>query len=307
MLANFLKKSTPAHFIYLILLLLVYFVLTVYPQFLTEFRWQLALEKFAFFWGFVFLLGVEVFVIKKNDLTKDSAYALYFAVLLLGTFNETFNSGGFLGASIFLTLAMRKVFSLKSQRQTLAKTFDAGLWIAVAFLYFNWSVLFLIVLYGGLFNYRLLNWRTVLTPLLGMSSVVLIFFTYHLMFDSLSVFNEVFNFDYSWGFVSISTLKLAIPCGFYLLIVLFGSAVLIPRVITGSNIFKRSWKTLMLQLLVGVAIMLLSPIKNGSTVYFLLLPLPVICTNYLETLHSKWIKNAILFLAFGISIGVYFL
>ena len=74
MLANFLRKSTPAHFIYLILLLLAYFVLTVYPEFINGFHVGLGLQKLAFFLGLVFLLAVEVFVIRKNDLTKDSKH-----------------------------------------------------------------------------------------------------------------------------------------------------------------------------------------------------------------------------------------
>ena len=307
MLANFLRKSTPAHFIYLILLLLAYFVLTIYPEFLSDFKVGLGLKKLAFFLGLVFLLGVEVFVIRKNELTKDSAYGLYFAVLLLGSFNATFTNDAFMLATLFLLLASRKIYSLKSHKRTLAKVFDASLWIAVAFLYFNWSALFLIVLYGGLLNFRLLNWRTVLTPLLGIGSVMLIFFTYHLMFDSMPAFYEAFNFEYALSLEAFNDITLAIPLVFYMVLALLGMVVLIPKVLSGSNDFTRSWNTLILQFIIGVFIMIITPIKNGGSIYFVLLPLPIICTNYLEILNSKWVKNIILYLALLISFLPYLL
>ncbi len=307
MLANFLRKSTPAHFIYLILLLLVYFIWTVYPEFLSQFKVGLGLHKLAFFLGLIFLLGVEVFVIRKNDLTKDSAYALYFAVLLLGSFNATFTNDAYMVAAIFLLLASRKIYSLKSHKRTIAKVFDASLWLGVGFLYFNWTLLFVIVLYGALINFRLLNWRTVLTPVLGLGTVIAIFFSYHFLFDSLPVFYEVFKFDYAIGLGAFNNIRLAVPLIFYIGIALLAMIVLVPKVIAGSNDFTRSWNTLILQFLIGILIMILTPVKNGASIYFVLMPLPIICTNYLELLNSKWIKNAILYLALLISFLPYFL
>lgn len=307
MLANFLRKSTPAHFIYLILLLLAYFIAAIYPEFLEGFSLVLLLQKTAFFIVLVFLLSIEVFVIRKNELTKDSAYALYFSVLLLGSFNEVFKSEAFLGAALFLMLASRKIYSLRSNKRIIAKVFDASLWISVAFLYYNWAVLFLLVLFGGIINFRLLNWRTVFTPFFGVGSVLVIFFSYHLLFDSLPVFYETFAFDYSVNLDAFNEFRLAVPLIFYMGMALLAMIVLVPRVIAGSNSFTRSWNTLILQFLIGIAIMVLTPVKNGASIFFVLMPLPIICTNYLELINSKWIKNAILYMALIISLGSYFL
>jgi len=307
MLANFLRKSTPAHFIYLILLLLAYFTATNYEQFTAEIDLGIVLQKLTFFIVLVFLLSIEVFVIRKNELTKDSAYTLYFALLLLASFNEAFKSEAFLGAALFLMFASRKIYSLRSNKRIIAKVFDASLWIAVAFMYYNWTILFSILLYGALFNFRLLNWRTVLTPFIGWSTVIAIFFSYHLLFDSLPIFYEAFIFDYSIGLDAFNEIRLAVPLLFYIGMAFLAIIVLIPKVIAGSNNFSRSWNTLILQFVVGIIIMLVTPDKNGASIYFVLMPLPIICTNYLELLHSKWIKNAILYAALLISFLPYFL
>lgn len=307
MLANFLKKSTPAHFIYLILLLLAFFVLASYSQFTDGFEVGLGVKKLAFFLGIVFLLLVDMFVIRKNDLTKDSAFALYFAILLLASFSATFENETYLLANIFLLFASRKIYSLKNYKRTIAKVFDAGLWIGVAFLYFEWSLLFMIVLYGGLVNFRLVNWRTLLTPFLGFGTVFVVFYTYHLMFGSLPIFYQAFEFEYVFSLEAFYTVKLALPLFFYIGLAFFSMLVLVPKVLAGSNNFTRSWNTLVLQFLIGAFIMVLTPIKNGASIYFVLLPLPVICTNYMETLNSKWIKNGILYVALLISILTYFL
>ena len=307
MLANFLKKSTPAHFIYLILLLLLYFLFTVSPEFESEFKFALVFEKLAYFLVLIFLLSVEVFVIKKNDLTKDSAYGLYFAVLLLGSFNATLTHSNYLFATIFLLLASRKIYSLRSHKSTIAKVFDASLWIGVGFLYFNWTALFLLVLYGALFNFRLFNWRTLLTPVLGFGTVILIFFSYHLWFDSLIVFYKAFSFDYAISLPSLYQLRFSIPLVFYMVLVFISMVVLVPRIGTIGSMFARSWKTLVLQLLIGIIIVVITPFKNGASILFVLMPLPIICTNYLMVLKSKYIKNLILYVALLISLVPYLL
>lgn len=307
MLANFLKKSTPAHFIYLILLLLMYFVFAALPEFETEFTFTKLFEKLAYFLGLVFLLSVEVFVIRKNDLTKDSAYGLYFAVLLLGSFKATFTHSSYLFATIFLLLASRKIYSLKSHKSTIAKIFDASLWIGVGFLYFNWVALFLIVLYVALFNYRLLNWRNFVTPVLGFGTVVLIFFSYHLWFDSLNIFYKAFAFDSNMDLPALYQLKFSIPLIFYLILALISLFVLVPRIGAIGSTFARSWKTLVLQLVIGIIIVVITPFKNGASMLFVLLPLPIICTNFLMVLKSKWIKNLILYVALLVSLLPYIL
>lgn len=307
MLANFLRKSTPAHFIYLIVLLLAYFVLTVYPEFSAGFQLGLVLEKLTFFTGLVFLLAVTVFVIRKNELSKDSAYALFFSVVLLGSFNESLKNDSFLIAAIFILLASRKIYSLKNYKRTLAKVFDASLWLAVGFLYFEWTALFLIVLYGGLFNFKLLDWRTVLTPILGFGSVIFIFFTYHFLFSNTTEFYEIFNFEYALNLEAFKSVKLAMPLIFYVGMAFLAMVVLIPKVLAGSNNFTRSWNTLVLQFLIGILIIVITPNKNGSSIYFVLLPLPIIFANYLEILNSKWVKNILLYAALLISLLPYLL
>lgn len=307
MLANFLKKSTPAHFIYLILLLLLYFLYSIVPEFTKQFSFTLLFQKLAYFLGLFFLISIAVFVVRKNDLTKDSAYGLYFAVLLMGTFKATFTNFDYLLATIFILLASRKIYSLKSHKMTISKIFDASLWLGVSFLFFNWTALFLIVLYGALINYRLINWRALLTPIIGFGTVIVLFFSYHLWFDSLSIFYRSFEFNHAVNLPSMYKFQISIPLVFYLVLVLTSIIVLFPRIGAGGSMFEKSWKTIILQLFIGIIIIVLTPFKNGSSMLFVLFPLPIICTNFIIALKSRWIKNILLYMALMISLLPYLL
>ena len=73
----------------------------------------------------------------------------------------------------------------------------------------------------------------------------------------------------------------------------------IQNIKTKKKVNKASLKTVVAALLIGFAIVVLAPDKNGSEFLFVFAPLAIVISNYIEILQDKWFKEifvAVLFI-----------
>lgn len=307
MIANFFNKSKPVVVVSLIMLFALFYFTSIFL-----FRpIQLNLTSIGYilsvFLGFLFLLLVLNFILKKNNLTEDNSFALLITILLFGSFYETLFDLNLFFSNLSLLLAFRKIYSIGKGLNTKTKLFDAGFWVGIAFLIYAWSILYLPLIFVGIVVYRKINFKNLLIPFVGFVMPILIFFTYNFYFESLDVFYNKLSLFFSLDFVSYNTLKLLLPITLLLTLLIWCILMLIPKVISISNNFKLSWKILMIHLLISVNIVVFAPVKNGSELFFVILPSSIIIANYLQKTSSSKFKNLILYLFLAISIGVYFL
>ena len=68
---------------------------------------------------------------------------------------------------------------------------------------------------------------------------------------------------------------------------------LIPKILLVSNPFKLAWQVIINHLIISVIIVLLSPQKNGSELFFMILPSGIVIANFLQKATSKVFKNLI--------------
>ena len=87
------------------------------------------------------------FIVKKNGLTKNSSYAIFFFLLYLMLFPTVFSYSNLLFANFFLLLAMRRIISLQTLKAPKEKIFDASMWIFIASLFHFWCILFVLLVY----------------------------------------------------------------------------------------------------------------------------------------------------------------
>ena len=307
MIANFFNKTKPVVVVNLILLFALFY-------FISTFLFHpivLSLNTIGYILGvflcFLFLLLVVNFILRKNNLTEDNSYALLITILLLGSFYETMFNLNLFFSNLFLLLTYRKIYSIGTGLNTKSKLFDAGFWIGIATLIYAWSILFLLLILVGIVVYRKTSFKNLLIPFIGFATPILIFFTYNFYYDKGAVFYETLNLVYNLNFVSYNKLKLLLPISLLLTLIIWCIVTLIPKVILISNNFKLSWKILMVHLLISVVIVVLSPTKNGSELFFVILPSSIIIANFLQKTESSTFKNLILYLLLAISISVYFL
>jgi len=296
MIANFFNKTKPINFLVLSILVLVIFILALVSS---------APETFGFYFFvknglFLFIALVTVFVlnfiIRKNSLTEDNAYAILFYILMSSFFPKSFINDGVFVSNFILLFAFRRIYSLRSTIQTKEKIFDSSFWIGVASLFYVSALIYVILVYAAIIIFRKMDWRNFLIPVIGVLTPVFLSYTYLLAFDDLERFGNIWKLSLDVGFDAYKSWELLVPI---LLISILGLIAIYPttkRSLLAKIDFKATWSLLMIHILVSLVLALISPIKNGSEFIFLLFPLSVLFANYLQVIKRYWVKEAIVYL-----------
>ena len=307
MIANFFNKSKPANIFNILILLFLYYLTATFFTENYELSISSLFNKLIILVCLLLLVLIINFIIKKNSLTQDNSYAVLLVVFLLGTFFETMFDNRIVFTNIGLLLGFRKIYSLKSGINTKQKLFDAGFWIGISTIIYSWSILYILLIYVGIVVFRKLSLKNILIPIIGVLTPVFIYFSYHFYFDTFEIFYNKFNIEYSFIFNSYSQQKLLIPLIFLVFSLLVSTIILTPKIVLVSNKLKFLWAVLLNHLLISTIVVVMSPVKSGSEMLFLLFPAAIIITNLLQKSESSIFKNLILYLFLIISIGVYIL
>jgi hypothetical protein len=307
MITNFFNKSKPVVLFVIILILFVFYIAALFLLNFNELSLPFFIKKIGFFIVFIFLLLFLNFIIHKNKLTKSNSFALLLIVLLLGTFYETMFTNNILFANITLLLGLRRMYSLRSGLNTKAKLYDAGFWIGVSILIFSWSIFYLVIVYAAMTIYRKLDFKNIFIPIVGVVTPIIIYFTYCLYFNNLDVFYNKLLFVKDFNFFEYNNFQLLIPITFLTTLLLWSIIALAPTLILAKIHTKRAWNLVLTHLLISAIVIVLTPVKNGAEMFFILFPASVIITKFLEKSASETFKNLILYLFILISIAVYFL
>ena len=307
MIANFFNKTKPATIFIIAALLFVYYFTATFLLHSAELSIQFLIKRIGFFiWLGLFLLIVN-FIVKKNKLTKDNLYALLLIVFLLGTFPEAMFSYRIVLTNIALIFGFRKIYSLRSGLDTKLKLFDACFWIGIATMLYSWTIFYMLLVYVAMIIHQKLTIKNLFIPIVGFVAPMLIYFTYCLYFEDAAFFYNKFNYEINLDFSSYASLKLLIPVIFLSMVLLWSLVKVTPKVLSIRNNFKFSWDVLINHLLISAVIVLLSPTKNGSELFFLIFPSAVIISNLVQLTKSKIFRNLILYVFLLISVFVYFL
>jgi len=307
MLANFFNKTRPITTLSLVILLLFYYLFATFFKQNVEIEFYSVLKHISFFIVLAFVLMILGFVIKKNNLTEDNSYALFITVFVLAMFSEMMFKTTIVLSNLMLLLGFRKVYSLKSGFNTKQKLFDAGFWFGIASIIYLWSGIFLLLVYVGIIVFQKGTIRNFIVPLIGFITPIFLWFTYLVLIDNSIVFIEYFNLKYSLDFGNYNNFNLLIPVTFLLVVLFWSLFDVFPKSSSIGKSFKWSWIVILWNLFFGLAITLVAPNKNGSEIFFIVLPTVVIIANFLQNTKSETFKSMILYLFFVISVGVYFI
>ncbi|MFT4802761.1 MAG: hypothetical protein ACI93N_002542 [Flavobacteriaceae bacterium] len=307
MLTSFFSNSKPFHFIVVSLLLFVgcfiYIILDVneainYAEIATTLL-QNAVVLLLFL-----LLS---FIIKKNRLTKLNSYALFLFCCFILTNPILFKESEPVFSLLFLLLALRRILSISSKKNSEKKILDASIWITIAALFYFWSILFFIILFIAIIQLASKNYKLVFIPFVGFISIFILTTAYQVFGnDSLWWFLE-YKQQISFDFSPYYSLKAIIPAIFIMSLGIFG--ILYKSIYTSNTPLKEKSKywILIFSLLIGLILIVLTNNKNGSELIFLLAPISIFTTNFLETISKKWISELFLWLVFVFPIVIYFL
>jgi hypothetical protein len=134
------------------------------------------------------------------------------------------------------------------------------------------------------------NW---IVPLTGTLAVVVIWVAtmFILDYDFTDFFDQLFV--YSLDFTGLNSARIVISATVLISYGTWGSFYFIKHLKDKSKSLRPSFNLVVISSLISLAIILISPFKDGSEFIFLFAPLSIIMTNYLEVTKETWFKEVL--------------
>ena len=294
MITSVFKKSTPLNYSLVVILILVFFFLFQIqePSWITSYF--LAFQKVSllcFILASFFLIN---FIVKKNGLSKDNGYAIFFYLLFLLFFPTIFNNSNVIYGNFFILLALRRLISLQSLKSSKEKIFDAAFWIFVASLFQFWSILFIILVYISIIFHVSRDYRNWILPFIALLAVSIIFLLIALIFhiDIIEFFQKRavidFNIDYFKSNYENGALSI------YVAVALFFVTSMLTTLSNRPQIVHSSYKKVVACFFIAAFVYILSPDKSNDLLFFSVAPLTIMAASHVEYMQQK-LNNEIVF------------
>ena len=236
------------------------------------------------------------FIAKKNDLNKVNTYKIILYACFTVLFINLLQNNSVISANIFVILALRRIISLRTNKDIKKKIFDAAFWICIASLFQFWTILFLIIVYFGILFHSNRSWKNFAIPITSVSCVAILATTYMLLTqDRFFLFSDWFQFS-NFDFTKLNTITILLPISVVLAMVVWVSGSYLKAIQNASISQKPSMYLILMTLFVSMAIAIFSPFKNGSELLFMFAPLSVMTAKYFEREKEFWFKEVLLWL-----------
>lgn len=293
MITSFFKQAKPIHFVLIGTFLLMVFIASKMYVINEPLTFKLVLKQ-VFYFGIVlsslFLLD---FFASRNSLTKKNSYKLLMFGLFMAMLPETLLNSNTLLANFFILLALRRIISLRTQKDTQKKLFDAAFWISIATLLYFWAILFFALIFAAMILYSIVNVKNWIIPLTGILAVVIIWVSWMLLTNN--DFTDFFDqlFVYNFDFTGLNSARIIISTTILISYGTWGSFYFIKHLKDKSKNLRPSFMLIVISSIISLLIILISPYKDGSEFIFLFAPLAIIMTNYLEVTKEKWFQEVL--------------
>lgn len=294
MITSVFKKSTPLNYSLVVILILVFFFMfqiletSWINSYFTIFQ---KVSLLCFIFASFFMVN---FIVKKNGLSKDNGYAIFFYLLFLLFFPTVFNNSNVVYANFFILLALRRLISLQSLKASKEKIFDASFWIFVASLFQFWSVLFLILVFISIIFHVSRDYRNWVLPFIALLAVSIIFFMISLMFniDAAKFFQERAVIDFRIDYFKDNYENGALSI--YAAVVVFFVFSMLTTLSNRPQIVHTSYKKVVACFFIAVLVYIISPDKSNDLLLFSIAPLAMMAASHVEYMQQK-LNNEIVF------------
>lgn len=306
MITSVFRKSTPLNYSLVVILILVFFFLFQFQ----EPSWMsssfLAFQKMSllcFLFASFFLIN---FIVKKNGLSKDNGYAIFFYLLFILFFPTIFNNANVVYANFFVLLALRRLISLQSLKASKEKIFDASFWILVASLFQFWSILFLILVFISIIFHVSRDYRNWVLPFIALMAVAVIFLLISLIFhiNAIEFFQKRavvdFNIDYFKNNYENGALSI------YVAVALFFVVSMLMTFSNRPQIVHSSYKKIVACFFIAAFVFIISPNKSNDLLLFSIAPLTMMAASYVEYAQQKLNSEIVFYTLIACSLFTFF-
>jgi hypothetical protein len=294
MITSVFKKSTPLNYSLVVFLILVFFLMYQFQDLSWVQSAVLIFQKsglLAVLLGSVFITN---FIVKKNGLSKDSSYTIFFYFLFLIFFPSVLNNQDLIIANFFILLALRRLISLQSLKASKEKIFDASLWIFIASLFHFWSILFIVLVFISIIFHVSRDYRNWILPFIALFITAVLFLLFSLLFGinpiEFIIKNATTNFeiDYFTNNYQNGALSIYVSVALFFIVSMFLSLSNRPLLL------HTSFKKIIASFFIGVMIFIISSNKSNDLLIFTFAPLAMMATSHIEIAQEKLKQELVL-------------
>jgi len=296
MIATFFTKSNPIHYVFALIYLSGLFIA------------YLNYNIFSFLIGFLVLLLLLTavlltnFIISKNDLNKNNNYGIVAICFFVGLFmDQFFIYNDLLIANIFLLLAIRKIYSIRNPININKKIFDASFWILISSVFYTPTLYFFALLIIASILYSHLNFKNIIVSISAIISAIVILYLLKIInsgylhpLDFTDIlFFEIPSIDYISSFYkNLFNFKWSVQIILFFTFLIPLTVVFIWNRFIKTNERRRTTTLILLTTILSLIIFVNN--LSSTAFIFLLLPLIIIFTSFVEQSNRTVIKNLVL-------------
>jgi hypothetical protein len=294
MITSVFKKSTPLNYSLVVFLILVFFFMYQFQDLSWVQSGFLILKKAGLLSVLLGSVFITNFIVKKNGLSKDSSYTIFFYFLFLIFFPSVLNNQDLIIANFFILLALRRLISLQSLKASKEKIFDASLWIFIASLFHFWSILFIVLVFISIIFHVSRDYRNWILPFIALFITAVLFLLFSLLFGinpiEFIIKNATTNFeiDYFTNNYQNGALSIYVSVALFFIVSMFLSLSNRPLLL------HTSFKKIIASFFIGVVIFIISSNKSNDLLIFTFAPLAMMATSHIEIAQEKLKQELVL-------------
>ncbi|WP_413510908.1 DUF6427 family protein [Myroides odoratus] len=305
MLASIFSKTRPINYIMLTLLIVIGYSLFI--GLASSIEWTLfeIVKRVSVLLLLLLMMYLSQFIVSRNRLVDDTAYVPLIFTSFLFLFPTSFENVRVIIASYFILLALRRIFSLHSLKQSKEKLLDASLWICIASLFHFWSILYFALLFYAIAFFGAKDYRNWIIPIIAFLGASIFLSLYLLIQEESFLVWWADRVQTSFDFMYFDNVFQNIALAVFVSIALLYSVSQALAIKTKPYNMQNTYKKIILSFLIGACIYVISSEKSNGLLLFTFFPLAILGANYIESIPQKWRKEANAYSIFFIGLFFY--
>ncbi len=294
MISSIFGKTKPINYIILLTFLFLFYWFVHFFVFKINFTFETLVLKtmaLATLFGCIFLVN---FSVKNNKVTENNSFAILYFTLFAIVFPETLIDFKGIFCSFFLLLAMQRLIGVRSLKNIKPKIFDATLWVVVSSLFYDWALLYLILVFATIYIYEPKNLKNWLVPITGLVTTFLIGYAVLIMMGNTAFLNVHYNFGFNFDKNYFLNLANSSKLVLYILLILVLAVFAFLKLGKAGLGKIVTMRVIALSFIIGIAVKVLSTSTDEYPVMITFFPAAIFITNYIEAVNKPIFKEILL-------------
>lgn len=304
MISSIFGKTKPINYIIVLVFLFVFYwfwhaMMSTMPSESEVFALKLLASA-------VLLLSVFVadFIVKRNKLTEPNSFAILFYAILVLVFPETLLDNDAVFCSLFLLLASRRLISIRSLKNIKLKIFDATVWVMVSSVFYDWAILYLLLVFAAIYIYEPKNIRNWMVPFAGIFTVFMIGYGILVLAGNTAYITEHYQLRFNWDSSYFSNIANSSKLILYILLIFVLSIYAFLKLGKAGLGKIVTMRLIAFSFVIGLVVKILTKSSDDYPIMITFFPAVIFLTNYVESIKKANIKELVLMASIAVPLLV---